>query len=258
MPAAPNADIDFPGIKATLWHEMHGDLRLLVPWFNDHHEFLWCPTCLRLMRFEELSLEHIIPQRAIADDPKAAREAVISNQRSGLTLLCTKQLIRNGKPIKGNGCNGWKGKFFDKAAHAAIHSEPTQPNTKISISRRMISMLAIGYLALFRKYGYRVALASSGRLMRKQFFCPDSFLNEVPILSQAMPVGSPLTEFSEQTKLYWDDPFKITIKDGSAQFVIRNMTFHLPLSDDPTTPIARILPYVPLRYRWRPDLETAW
>jgi hypothetical protein len=169
-------DIDLPGVKETLWHQMHADLRSLVPWFTDH-EFLLCPTCFRQMKFDELSLEHIIPKQAVADDPQAAREAVIRNQRSGLTLLCRKPMILKGKLVKGTGCNSWKGQFFDGAAHELLHSHPH----KIELTlRHQVSLFAIEYLALFRKFGYRVSLSPSGLLMRRQFFCPDYFLKEVP------------------------------------------------------------------------------
>jgi hypothetical protein len=67
-----------------------------------------------------------------------------------------------------------------------------------------------------------------------------------------------MTELDDQNKHYWDDPFKITIHDRSALLVIRSVALPLPLSDDPSTPIARVLPYVPRRYKLRVDLETVF
>jgi hypothetical protein len=198
------ADIDLPGVKEILWHQMHADLKSLVPWFSDH-ELLLCPTCFRLMKFDELSVEHIIPKQALDDDPKAVREAIIRNQRSGITLLCRKPLVVKEKLIKGNGCNGWKGHFFDGSARKLLRADP---HKIVFTSRHQVSMFAIGYLALFRKYGYRVALSPSGLLMRRQFFCPDYFLKEVPLNCQMILSGPSLTEFNEQNKTYWDEPFK--------------------------------------------------
>ena len=88
------SDIDLPSVKQTLWHQVHEDLRSFVPGFS--HEFLLCPACFRPMRFDELSIEHIIPQQAVDHDPKDVREAITRNQRSGLTLLCRKPLVIKG------------------------------------------------------------------------------------------------------------------------------------------------------------------
>jgi hypothetical protein len=253
MSVEPNADIDWPGAKETLWHKLHADLRSLVPWFTDHHDLLLCPACLRQMKFEELSVDHIIPKQALADDPKAVREAITRNQRSGLTLLCEKPLILKGKQIKGKGCNGWKGRLFDPAVRQIVHGHPSR--TRLT-SRHQLSMFAVGYLALFHEYGYRVALSPSGRLLRRQFFHPDAFLDEVPHQYQMMLLTESVTELNDQNKSYWDEPFKITINDRSALIGIRSMAFPLPLYDDPTTPIARVLRYVPQRFKFAVDLKT--
>ena len=247
-------DIDLPGVKEMLWYKMHADLKSLVPWFADY-ELLLCPTCFRPVKFDEFSLEHIIPKQALADDPKDVREAVTRNQRSGLTLLCRRPLILKGKPINGNGCNSWKGHFFDAAARELLNSPPSNIDFTL---RHQVSMFAIGYLALFRKYGYRVPLSSSGLLMRKQFFSPNVFLKEIPGRCQMILSAPPLAGFNNQKKAYWDEPFKINIERGAAFVVIRSMSFCLPLSDDPTIPIARILPCVPPRYKFRPDLKTVF
>jgi hypothetical protein len=168
-------DIDLPGAKEKLWHQMQADLRSLVPSFTDS-EFLLCPACFRPMKFEDFELEHIIPKQALADDSKAVREAIIENQRSGLTLLCKKLLRLKEKPLNSNGCNGWKGQHFDRFVRELLHIDfhKIKPT-----ARRHVSMFAVGYLALFHKYGYRVSLSRSGQLMRTQFFHPNVVLPDL-------------------------------------------------------------------------------
>ena len=112
--------------------------------------------------------------------------------------------------------------------------------------------------ALFSKYGYRVAPSASGLLMRRQYFSPFSILKAIPYYCQVVLGGQPLTEFTEENETYWSDPFKITIENGYANMVLRSVSFSLPLSEDPTVPLARILQYAPPKYRWRPNLETAF
>jgi hypothetical protein len=79
------ADVDLPNVKQTLWHQAHADLSLFIPGFS--HEFLLCPTCFRQMRFDELSIEHIIPRQAVDRDPKDVREAMRAIKGADL-LFC--------------------------------------------------------------------------------------------------------------------------------------------------------------------------
>jgi len=244
-------EISLPNVKEILWQQMHDDIRSFIPHFPDNE--LMCPACLRHVTFEQVSLEHIIPKQSVALDPVEVREAITRNQRSGLTLLCRKPLVLKGKPIPGSGCNGWKGTHFDKSVRELLHSEPHTINFN---SRHQVSMFAVGYLALFSRYGYRVTLTPSGLLMRRQFFSPNSFLKAVPNKCQMILSGAPVTQLDEKSKNYWLDPFKITLEGGSACVVIRSMVFYLPLSEDPTIPLARVLHYVPRRYRLCRNLET--
>jgi hypothetical protein len=246
-------EINLPNVKELLWQQMHADLRSFIPHFPDDE--IMCPACLRHMKFEELSLEHIIPQQAVNCDPIEVRRAIARNQRSGLTLLCERSLIYKGKSVHGNGCNGWKGKYFDGYIRQLLNSELI--SVKIN-SRHQVSLFSVGYLALFSKYGYRAALSASGLLMRRQYFSPYSFLKIIPYNCQINMAAQPLTQLTEENETYWTDPFKITIEDKYANVVIRSMGFNLPLSEDPTIPLARILQYVPPRYRLRPNLETAF
>jgi hypothetical protein len=246
--------IYIPGAKELLWNKMHNDLRSFIPHFPDGE--IMCPACLRHVKFEDLSIEHIIAQQAVNCDPIEVRKAIARNQRSGLTLLCEKRLVNSkGKVVSGNGCNGWKGKYFDGRVRQILNSELISVGFN---SRHHLSILSVGYLALFSKYGYRVALSASGLLMRKQYFSPFSILKAIPYNCQVVLGGQPLTEFTEENDVYWSDPFKITIENGYANMVLRSMAFSLPLSEDPTVPLARMLQYVPPKYRWRPNLETAF
>ena len=248
------AEIDLPGEKEKIWHRMRDDLKSLVPWFADY-DLVVCPTCLRRITFEEFSLEHIIPQQALDDDHKTAREAVQRNQRAGLTLLCSKRLIVKDNLIVENGCNSWKGKHFDRFIRQVLQS---QPDKMTFTSRHQIAMFVLGYLALFRKYGYRIPLSRSGLLMRNQFFNPNNFLKEVPDKSQMVMMGPPLSQFDDNIKSYWDEPFGIRIDEGFAMVSVRSVAFSLPLSDDPTTPLARVLRYAPPRLKFRPDFTSVF
>lgn len=248
------AEIFLPGEKEKIWHRMRDDLKSLAPWFADY-DLLLCPTCLRHITFEDFSLEHIIPQQALAHDHQTARDAVARNKRSGLTLLCRKRLIIKDRVIAENGCNGWKGKNYDRPIQQVIQAQPD----KIEFTgRHQISMFILGYLALFRRYGYRISLSRSGMLMRNQFFCPSYFLKDVPIKCQMILGGPPLSGFDEKIKSYWDEPFKITVQEGFALLSVRSVAFWLPLSDDPTVPLAKVLRYAPPRQKFRPDFKSVF
>jgi hypothetical protein len=94
--------------------------------------------------------------------------------------------------------------------------------------------------------------------MRNQFFSPNVFLKGVPLRHQIILLGRPLAELNDQSKAYWDEPFKFTIDKDVAFLAVRSVSFGLPLSSDPTKPIARLLPYAPSKYRLRPDLKTVF
>lgn len=246
--------IDLPALNEKLWHRMRSDLKSLVPWFADN-ELLLCPACCRPLPFDEFSLEHIIPKQALGSDPLDVREAIPRNERSGMTLLCRRPLVIKGKKTPGHGCNSWKGKFYD-----AFLRDLLRPNLQTGRlnSRHQIALFSAGYLALFRQFGYQIALLPSGLLMRNQFFHPNSFLRDVPVTCQMVLAGEGLANYDEANRAYWSEPFKITVDGASAVITLRNMAFKLPLSRDPTLPLARALPYAPSKYAFRPDLRTAF
>ena len=76
------AEINLPNVKELLWQQMDAGLRSFIPHFPNNE--IMRPTCLRHVKFGELSLEHIIPQQAVALDPIAVREAITRNQRTAL------------------------------------------------------------------------------------------------------------------------------------------------------------------------------
>lgn len=246
--------IDMPSLKEILWHGMRDDLKALVPWFANN-ELLLCPACCRPLSFNEFSLEHIVPRQALACDPSDVRAAVPQNERSGMTLLCRKPLVIKGKGVPGHGCNSWKGKFYDPFLRDLIRADFRTARIN---SRHQVALFSAGYLGLFRQFGYQIALLPTGRLMRNQFFHPNSFLPDVPITCQMALTGQALATFDESTRAYWSDPFKITVNKDSAFVALRNMAFKLPLSRNPMLPLARALPYAPSKYAFRPDLTTAF
>lgn len=246
--------IDLPAQKELLWHRLREDLKSLVPWFTDT-EMLLCPTCCRPISYDEFSVEHIVPKQALACDPADVRQAVSQNERSGLTLLCRKPLIFKGKKIPGHGCNSWKGKHFDPSLKDLLRSNF---QTATVNTRHQVALYSAGYLALFRQFGYQIALSPAGLLSRRQFFFPNTFLPDVPLNCQMMLTGERRTEFKEDEKSYWSEPFSIKVEGTTALIVLRNMGFRVPISRDPTQPLSRILLYVPSKFTFRPDLTTVF
>ena len=167
-------------LKEILWHRMRNDLKSLVPWFADN-DLLLCPTCCRPLRFDEFSLEHIIPRQALASDPSDVRVAMRQNERSEMTLLCSRPLIIKGKQVPGHGCNSWKGNFYDTFLRELLRADF---QTKQINSRHEMALFSARYLGLFRHFGYQIALLSSGLLMRNKFFHPNSFLRDVPLICE--------------------------------------------------------------------------
>jgi hypothetical protein len=101
------SDVWQPDLKLKLWTNLRADLMQYVPAFAETDTLL-CPMCCRELKYEQFSIEHIIPQQAAKLDPIGARTAVTKNERTGVTLLCSEKLIVNGKQYP-KGCNGWKG-----------------------------------------------------------------------------------------------------------------------------------------------------
>jgi hypothetical protein len=155
--------------------------------------------------------------------------------------------------VPGSGCNSWKGKHFDPFLRDLLAADF---RTQKLNTRHQISLYAAGYLALFRQFGFQVTLSAAGLLSRRQFFLPNTFLKEVPLNCKMVLTGQPMTEFNEERKSYWSEPFNIQVDGSTALIVLRNMSFRVPLSKDPTKPFAKLLRYAPSRLSFRPDLTT--
>lgn len=249
----PMSDVLLPDLKLKLWTMLRNDLMQYVPAFRETDTLL-CPICCRSLRYQQFSIEHILLQQAVERDPADARTAITKNERSGVTLLCSEKLIVNGRPYA-NGCNGWKGRNFDNKISNLLHRG--LPSIQFT-DTHIIALLVVGYLGLFKQYGYRVALIQSGLLVRNQFFNPHRFTKHLPVTSQMVLCGDPHTQYGPDTHGFWSDPVKVFVDATKATIVIRNYSIVLPLSHDPTIPLARTLAYAPSKHVFRPDLRFAF
>ncbi|TIW68542.1 MAG: hypothetical protein E5V60_04490 [Mesorhizobium sp.] len=247
------SDVQLPDLKFKLWTMLREDLVQYVPAFEDADTLL-CPICCRPLRYEQFSLEHILPQQAMKLDPTDVRNAIIKNERSGLTLLCSETLIVGNKSYA-KGCNGWKGRNFDPHISDLLKRGPFSIQFA---DTHIIALLVVGYLGLFKQYGYRVALTDSSLVLRNQFFNPRRFTKHLPLKSQMVLSGDPHTQYGPETHAYWSDPVKVYVDATKATIAIRNYSVILSLSYDPTIPLARTLAYAPRKHVFRPDLRLAF
>ena len=91
-------DLLAASIKENLWHKLRQDLQSYIPEISQTDRLMCC-VCGRFLPYDDFSLEHIIPQQALADDPreiKANPETTV-NARSGVILLCRKRLLIKGQ-----------------------------------------------------------------------------------------------------------------------------------------------------------------
>lgn len=246
-------NIDAPGIKDVLWHKMRADLISYVP-EAEASQLLMCPACGRLLPADDFSLEHIIPQQAVAEDPAIVRQEIFKNTRSGLTLLCRRPLTIKGS--KG-GCNSWKGTHFDNALRQVVSGSLTRKQDDRVRDRHCIAVMSAAYLAMFAKFGYKIVLMDSGALLRRQFFLPDHCHAFMPgesrvMLSDQPPAYAPGADF-------WRTPFRFVFeKPGFTRAEVRNTTAFVPTSLDPRLPLVQTAFIVPSKYKLRPNFETAF
>ena len=246
-------DLMLPALREKLWHKMRHDLAAYAPEIATTRTLMCC-VCGRLLPQECFDLEHIIPQRALRVDPAAVRTnpATSANVRAGNLLLCKKPLLHRGKALSRNGCNSWKGRFYDgpisELISGAAQNNPTDRHT--------IAALVLGYLAMVAEFGYVVVLMESGRLMREQFFSPNRFHRLLPLRHQMLLVGSLPTD-APDAKI-WSKPFSFTYQNGACTFGARNFSIILPSSQDPSNPVARHVRFLPWKYTLRPDFRTAF
>jgi hypothetical protein len=250
--------IDEASLKNTLWHSARADVARYAP-DVEHSETLMCPTCGRWLTFVDFSVEHIIPRQALALDPDEAKAALTTNQRSGNILLCKKRLMVRGKLASGNGCNGWKGRYYDPLVREVLAGKAITGESKNSTNAHIISLICVAYLALLNEFGYQIALTSSGFLLRHQFFTPRQFRKDMPLSSQLV-LAVEMPKYSATTHHLWANPFRISIETERRSCIVafRTLGLRLPLSRDPATPVANRLKIVPSRYKLRPDFSTAF
>lgn len=248
------ADINLPNLKELLWQKNRADLVQYVPDCPDDQ--ILCPTCCRFLKYDEFSIEHIVPQQALEDDDASVKEKLTKNERGVVTLLCNKPLLINGKNMYKNGCNSWKGRHYDKFLRDIFNAKVV--SAKQATTRHQISLLMVSFIAMFEKFGYQVALTQSASVMREQFFNPDKFVRGVPPKSQMILLGSPQGEFKEDIRSYWVPPFKFKFDPGFCAVVTRNAVLYVPVSRNPEIPLAKVLPFAPSKYKFRPDFKTVF
>jgi hypothetical protein len=253
-------DLLAASLKEKLWHKLRHDLQSYIPQIQ-HNNLLMCCTCGRFLPYDEFSLEHIIPQQALADDPPEikANPETTANTRSGNILLCSKRLlIKDGKPYN-NGCNSWKGRFYDGRIRELMNWSVFNNKYKKVTNEHIIAALCTAYLAMVLEFGYQITLTPSGVLMRHQFFSPSKFHPEMPDRSQIILSAPPLP-YSENHITIWSHPFSFTVDiERNACFAaFRTISLAVPISRDPRLPIVQSLAFVPSKYKLRPDFGTVF
>jgi hypothetical protein len=252
-------DFMTPSIKEHLWHKMRSDLATFVPEIAVN-QLLMCCCCGRFLPQEFFDLEHLIPQQALREDPPTVRSnaATPSNVRSGNLLLCKKPLLYRGSKLYDNGCNSWKGRFYDKPISDILAGRTTQ--TADAKGRRLqnahiIGGLMLAYLAMVARFGYVIALMPSGLLLREQFFRPQKFHPKLDARYQLILAGAPFT--SADTEI-WRNPFAFKFERGACLVTVRNFVITAPVSRDPFAPLAQHLRIAPEKYKLRPNFSTSF
>ena len=221
-------------------------------------DLLMCPTCGRLLPQGDFSIEHIVPQQALVDDPQSVRDhkEATKNVRSGNILLCKKPLKHNGSTVYENGCNSWKGKWFDSQIREALNGNLLRTRKRKVGGHHIVAMLSAGYLAMVREFGYAAVLLPSGLLMRQQFFLPQRFHPELPIKCQVLMSGSPPT-FNASNIGVWTRPFyfEMDLSQSICRVGFKHTLIMLPITADPRSVKARCTLFTPAKYTLRPRFD---
>ena len=159
-----------PSYRERLFHILRGNLVCERPEYADR-EVILCPLCLRDLRFDDVrSVEHILPENALKDDPLFVRQVSLS-RRAGLTVLCrTSRAVGCGKDAP-EGCNGWKGQAYDRLFKGMLAGQQIPPH-KLTL-RRKVAVLTMAYLAAFQRFGYGCILNDAFETVRCQADYPD-------------------------------------------------------------------------------------
>ena len=214
-------------IKEKLWHKLREDLQLYIPQVRDNN-LLMCCACGCFLPYQDFTLEHIIPQQALADDPAEIKSdpKLPANSRSGIILLCNKRLIlKDGRKIYENGCNSWKGRFYDRCIREFLNGNILNNPYRKPSDMHIIAMLCSGYLAMILEFGYQVVLTANGLLMREQFFLPSKFHRNLPLRSQII-LAAPPPEYDKSHSKIWPHPFSFTIERNSCFMGFRSICFN--------------------------------
>ncbi len=250
------SDLVTPAIRDRLWHKMRHDLATYIPEIAANR-LLMCCACGRFLPQEYFDLEHLIPQQALRRDPNAVRinPATPVNVRAGNLLLCKKPLVHKGTKVYKNGCNSWKGRFYDSRISEIVFGDvPT--SLKPVTDGHTIAALCLGYLAMVAEFGYIIALMPSGLLMRRQFFSPHKFISALPMRHQMMLCGS--LPVAPADAPIWAKPFSFTFQNSACTVGARNFAIIVPASRDPRLPMARHLRIVPAEYKLHPNFKTVF
>jgi hypothetical protein len=242
-------------IRDQLWHRLRHDLAKFVPEISGN-QLLMCCACGRFLPQEYFDLEHLVPQQALKLDPNVVRAnpATPANTRAGNFLLCKKPLKIKNTLVYRNGCNSWKGRFYDKAISQLISTTALQASN--CTDAHIIAALSLAYLAMVAEFGYVVALMPSGLLMRQQFFMPNRFHQTLPVRSQMLLGGGPV--ISPDAPI-WEKPFSFGFaRPGVCIVAARNFAVMVPISRDPREPIAMHLRIAPAKYKLRPNFQTVF
>lgn len=254
-PTAKMPDLMEASIKEALWHKMRHDLSKFAP-DTVGTQKLMCCACGRMLPQKCFGLEHLIPRQALKQDPEVVKVAPSSpaSVRAGTLLLCKEPLKYKGKVVYGNGCNSWKGRFYDRAISELVSGKALRGTGTTQV--HIIAALCLGYLAMVARFGYIVTLTQSGLLMRQQFFSPSKFHPEVPLRSQILAGGEPVTSPEAG---FWTQPFSFGFaRSGCCAVGIRSFAVLVPISHDPRATFAHHLRIVPSRYKLRPDFTTVF
>jgi hypothetical protein len=149
-------NVDLPQLEAKIFYRMWSELAQLGRLPSVGHVF--CPLCLKPAAQTDLTLEHIIPQRALRHDPRHLREAHQISHRSGLTLLCQE-------------CNGLKGRCYDPMIEKMFKAPRFAPRPDEQ-KRELKARRTLAYLAAFRELGYSYILTSKLDPIRRDFIYP--------------------------------------------------------------------------------------
>jgi hypothetical protein len=248
-------DILTPALLDNLWHRMRSDLINYAPELARSDKLLCC-CCFRQLSQSDFSVEHIIPRQVVENDPPEVKEKLTRNERSKTILLCKKPLLIGGRPVRANGCNGWKGAYYDTQLRQVLGDSFLTDSARKPTTQHTIAALCVGYMALVERFGYQVALTESGLLMRRQFFMLRRYHRDMPGRSQMMLLGGPPVYHSEDDLRFWSNPISFQFERDGCFLVLRNVPMVIPMSRDPTTPIAKHIRLVPQRYILRPDFRT--